>query len=69
LSSTTTSCETSSSPHDHPTSAGSHGAGIATTGLWLFRLSSSFANPSVAGKLSVPVAALSAELQADFRSS
>lgn len=42
--------------------------GIATTGLWLFRLSSSFANPSVTGKLSAPVAALPAELQADFRS-
>lgn len=42
--------------------------GIATTGLWLFRLSSSFANPTVTGKLSAPVASLPAELQADFRS-
>ncbi len=42
--------------------------GIATTGLWLFRLSSSFAKSSVTGKLSAPVAALPAELQADFRS-
>lgn len=42
--------------------------GIATTGLWLFRLCSSLADPSVAGKLSAPVAALSEELQAAFRS-
>jgi hypothetical protein len=41
--------------------------GIATTGLWLFRLSSSLANPAVAGKLSAPVAALPAGLQARFR--
>jgi hypothetical protein len=41
--------------------------GIATTGLWLFRLCSSFADPSVAGKLSVPVAALPDDLQAAFR--
>lgn len=41
--------------------------GLATTGLWLFRLSSSFAAPDVAGKLSAPVAALPAELQARFR--
>jgi hypothetical protein len=32
--------------------------GIATTGRWLFRLCSSFADPSIAGKLSAPVAAL-----------
>jgi hypothetical protein len=42
--------------------------GIATTGLWLFRLSSSLANPTVRGKLSAPVAALPAVLQAEFRS-
>lgn len=41
--------------------------GIATTGLWLFRLCSSFANPAVVGKLSAPVFALPAEMQADFR--
>lgn len=41
--------------------------GVATTGLWLFRLCSSFADPTVAGKLSAPVAGLPAELQADFR--
>lgn len=41
--------------------------GLATTGLWLFRLCSSFADPVVAGKLSAPVAALPDELQAAFR--
>jgi hypothetical protein len=41
--------------------------GIATTGLWLFRLCSSLAEPTVAGMLSAPVAALSSELQARFR--
>lgn len=41
--------------------------GIATTGLWLFRLCSAFADPSVAGKLSGPVASLSEELQDRFR--
>jgi hypothetical protein len=40
---------------------------LATTGLWLFRLSSSFANPGVAGKLSAPVVGLPPELQARFR--
>jgi hypothetical protein len=41
--------------------------GVATTGLWLFRLCSSFADPAVIGKLSAPVAGLPAELQAAFR--
>lgn len=41
--------------------------GIATTGLWLYRLSSSFADPAVIGKLSGPVATLPEELQARFR--
>lgn len=41
--------------------------GLATTGLWLFRLCSSFANPNVAGRLSAPVAGLPAQLQAQFR--
>jgi len=41
--------------------------GIATTGLWLFRLSSSFADPAVVGKLSGPVATLPKDLQARFR--
>ena len=41
--------------------------GVATTGLWLFRLCSSFADPAVIGKLSGPVASLPEELQARFR--
>ena len=41
--------------------------GLATTGLWLFRLCSSWAEPSVSGRLSEPVAAFSGELQAAFR--
>lgn len=42
--------------------------GVATTGLWLFRLCSSLANPIVSGKLSAPVAALPTDLQVRFRS-
>ncbi|HUP68553.1 MAG TPA: hypothetical protein VM142_01935 [Acidimicrobiales bacterium] len=41
--------------------------GVATTGLWLFRLCSSFANPTVVGKLSGPVASLPENMQARFR--
>lgn len=41
--------------------------GVATTGLWLFRLCSSFAGPSVFGKLSGPVASLPEDMQARFR--
>lgn len=41
--------------------------GIATTGLWLFRLCSSLADPEVAGKLSEPVARLSTDVQDRFR--
>lgn len=40
---------------------------LATTGLWLFRLSSALASPDVVGKLIAPVAALSAEQQEVFR--
>jgi hypothetical protein len=40
---------------------------LATTGLWLFRLSSSWAAPNVVGKLSAPVAALAPEQQERFR--
>jgi hypothetical protein len=40
---------------------------LATTGLWLFRLSRSWAAPSVVGKLSAPVAAMPVEQQASFR--
>lgn len=42
-------------------------AGVATTGLWLFRLCSSFADPTVAGKLSAPLALLPDDLRAAFR--
>jgi hypothetical protein len=41
--------------------------GLATTGLWLFRLSSSLADPRVTAKLSAPVMGLPAERQAQFR--
>lgn len=41
---------------------------LATTGPWLFRLCSSFADPTVAGKLSAPVAGLPSDLQDRFRS-
>lgn len=40
--------------------------GFATTGLWLFRLCSSLAEPAVAGRLSSPVAALPTEARARF---
>lgn len=40
---------------------------LATTGLWLFRLSSAWAAPDVVGKLSAPVTALSAKQQEAFR--
>jgi hypothetical protein len=40
--------------------------GVATTGLWLFRLCSSLADPTVAGKLSTPVSALPADANARF---
>jgi hypothetical protein len=41
--------------------------GVATTGLWLFRLCSSFADPTVVGKLAGPVAWLPEDMQARFR--
>jgi hypothetical protein len=41
--------------------------GVATTGLWLFRLCSSFADPTVVGRLSRPVASLPEDIQALFR--
>jgi hypothetical protein len=41
--------------------------GVATTGLWLFRLCYSLADPEVAGKLSAPVAGLPADVQDRFR--
>jgi hypothetical protein len=53
---------------ERPFDLGIEADGLATTGLWLFRLCSSFAHPTVVGKLSAPVAALSEQLQAEFRS-
>jgi hypothetical protein len=41
--------------------------GVATTGLWLFRLCSSFADPGVVGKLSRPLPSLPEDMQARFR--
>lgn len=41
--------------------------GVAVTGLWLYRLCSSFADPRVVGKLSGPVVSLPEDLQARFR--
>lgn len=41
--------------------------GVATTGLWLFRLCSSLADPAMAGKLSEPVAGMPADVQDRFR--
>jgi hypothetical protein len=41
--------------------------GVATTGLWLFRLCSSFADPAVVGKLSGPVASLREDMRGRFR--
>ncbi len=41
--------------------------GVATAGLWLFRLYSSLADPTVVGKLSGPVASLPEVMQAHFR--
>ena len=40
---------------------------LATTGLWLFRLSSAWATSEVLGKLTAPVAALPADQQELFR--
>jgi hypothetical protein len=42
-------------------------AGIATTGLWLFRLCSSFADPVTADKFSAPVTGLPGGMQERFR--
>ena len=53
--------------HRSPDLDGAAPDGIATTGLWLFRLASSFADPHVAGKLSRPVAELPEVMQERFR--
>ncbi|MHB8466984.1 MAG: hypothetical protein ACYDH6_11555 [Acidimicrobiales bacterium] len=52
---------------ERPSDLGGLATALATTGLWLFRLSSSWAAQGVIGKLSAPVAALSADQQERFR--
>jgi hypothetical protein len=52
---------------ERPQDLGGLATALATTGLWLFRLNRSWAAPSVAGKLSAPVASLSLEQQDQFR--
>ncbi len=52
---------------ERPRDLGGLATALATTGLWLFRLSSSWAAPEVVGKLSAPVAALPVEQQDRFR--
>ena len=52
---------------ERPTDLDGLATSLATTGLWLFRLSRSWAAPHVAGKLSAPVADLTAEQQERFR--
>lgn len=50
-----------------PRDLGGIASRLATTGLWLFRLASSFADQTVVGKLSAPVAGLPLTLQEQFR--
>ena len=50
-------------PHD----LGGIATRLATTGLWLFRLSSSLAAPDTVGKLSAPVKGLPTPMQEQFR--
>lgn len=50
-----------------PADLGGLATSLATTSLWLFRLSRSWAAPGVVGKLSAPVAALRADQQDRFR--
>jgi predicted nucleic acid-binding protein len=52
---------------DRSPDLGGIASSVATTGLWLFRLSSAWAAPEVAGKLTVPVAALPTHQQELFR--
>jgi hypothetical protein len=52
---------------ERPRDLGGLASSLATTGLWLFRLSSSWAAPDVVGKLSAPVAALPVAQQIRFR--
>jgi hypothetical protein len=52
---------------NRPSDLGGIATSLATTGLWLFRLASAWASPDVVGKLTAPVAALSAGQQELFR--
>ena len=52
---------------NRPPDLGGIATSLATTGLWLFRLASAWASPDVVGKLTAPVAALSAAQQEMFR--
>jgi hypothetical protein len=52
---------------NRPADLGGIATSLATTGLWLFRLSSAWADPGVVGKLSAPVAALPPDQQDRFR--
>ncbi len=49
-----------------PRHLGGIASGLATTGLWLFRLSSSFADQRVTGKLTAPLSDLPAATQEHF---
>jgi hypothetical protein len=51
---------------DRPPDLDGLATGLATTGLWLFRLTSSFAAPGTVGKLSAPVKALPPSMQEQF---
>ena len=51
---------------ERPADLGGLASALATTGLWLFRLSRAWAAPDRVGKLTAPVAALPAEQQARF---
>lgn len=51
---------------ERPADLGGLATGLATTGLWLFRLTSALVAPEVVGRLTAPVASLSAEQQDQF---
>lgn len=52
---------------NRPPDLGGSATALATTGLWLLRLSSAWAAPGVVGKLTAPVEALSPDQQDVFR--
>lgn len=51
---------------NRPADLGGLASSLATTGLWLSRLSSAWADPDVAGRLTRPVAALPVDQQQRF---